>query len=234
MILYKQKTIKDSNKDIKWFLSSQILWIGESNNYYELEKTFSLCVGSIPWLWSEIDTILFYKDNLEFKEAVLKIQYPIRVKNVNFNKDNFIRINGEILKTNSNNFNCDLSGSTNYYSTDDILISFGSDMNKNENITCIYLYQDFCFLLQENKLVGWLLDNASTYLYPEKNDQYSNSQLFDNKLLTTILNLLEYSEDEIINNLLLKKQLESLNTVPQNTAQGIAVKEVIENMLTYL
>lgn len=71
-----------SNTEVRWYLTSQIVWIGKEKNYNEIEELKNTSYGSFNWLWSEADTILFNEEDLDFIGAVIKLNEPIAVKKV--------------------------------------------------------------------------------------------------------------------------------------------------------
>lgn len=75
-----------SNTDVRWYLSNQIIWIGKEKNYDEIDELINKSYGSFKWLWSDSDTILFNKEDLNFIGAVIKLNKPIIVKSGKMNK----------------------------------------------------------------------------------------------------------------------------------------------------
>ncbi|MEF7493600.1 hypothetical protein V4V34_03325 [Lysinibacillus sphaericus] len=104
-----------SNTYVRWYLSSQIIWIGKEKNYNEIEELKNISYGSFEWLWSNSDTVLFNKEDLNFIGAVIKLNEPLMVKNIKMDKVLLEEREGNIEISEERNFKCNLSDFTEYY-----------------------------------------------------------------------------------------------------------------------
>ena len=52
-----------SNRDIKWYLLDEKLWITKYYEYADVEDSIEWSIGSFNWLCEVNDTLLFNKEN---------------------------------------------------------------------------------------------------------------------------------------------------------------------------
>ncbi|RAT97934.1 hypothetical protein [Brevibacillus sp. Leaf182] len=156
-----------SNAWVRWYLSSQIVWIGKEKNYNEIEKLQNTSFGSFKWLWSDADTLLFQQDNLEFIGAVIKLNEPIIVNQDKINISLIEEKNGNIKLSENKNFNCKLSDFTEYFVEDDTILCYSEKWNRIQPSIEIKISADFSFVIQNDELMGIVLYKASWHLLPD-------------------------------------------------------------------
>lgn len=191
-----KNNIDDSH--VRWYLSSQEIWIGHEKNYEEIEESIEKSYGSFKWLFSEADTILFDKKNLKLTSSVVKVNEPI---NVTIRKLDVInRREGTIKLVDASNFNCKLGNYTTYYSYEDTLVSCRNTFKLDNQIIALDITKDFSFIIKGNELVGWILKNSSRHLIvDEMNCIDSEFQSTDFIKITLIkyLKLIEKLNEEL-------------------------------------
>lgn len=225
--------------EIRWYLSSQNIWIGKYKKYSEIEDLIPKSYGSFQWLWSGADTLLFDRDKLNLNTAILKVKEPINLNADRFNTNYTENIKSSICIKNKENFSISISDSVDYFYKDDILFSQVYDFKDVKAIKCM-ITEDFGFIIQNNLLMGWILYNASTHISPDENSiiHKRDSIPYLKEVLTDYLsivknidnNLTENEEGNLRN--LLTRLYNKVNDFSESQFQ--AIKASILNTLEYL
>ncbi|MDD1504378.1 hypothetical protein PVA17_16680 [Lysinibacillus sp. CNPSo 3705] len=231
-----------SNTDVRWYLSSQIIWIGKEKNYDEIEKLKNKSYGSFEWLWSDSDTILFNKEDLNFIGAVIKLNEPIIVKMGKMDKVLLEEREGNIKISEERNFECNLSDFTEYYIEEDNLLSYSEKWDRANLSIEVKITSDFSVLLQNNEMVGILIYNASNHLIPDVVYQVDANENIDSNLCIKLGRFFELIEkidnDDLTQHeeLELKKAFLEIyeEVLPYNELSYVALKDTIVNVVDYL
>ncbi|MFJ5562485.1 hypothetical protein [Lysinibacillus xylanilyticus] len=231
-----------SNTDVRWYLSSQIIWIGKEKNYDEIEELKNKSYGSFKWLWSDSDTILFNKEDLNFIGAVIKLNEPIMVKNRKNDKVLLEEREGNIKISEERNFECNLSDFTEYYIEEDNLLSYSEKWDRANLSIEVKITSDFSVLLQNNEMVGILIYNASNHLIPEAVYQVDANENIDSNLCIKLGRFFELIEKIDNDDLTQHEELEFKKAfleiyeqvLPYNELNYIALKETILNVVDYM
>lgn len=230
-----------SNKEVRWYLASQIVWIGMEKNYNEIEELKETSFGSFNWLWSDADTILFNQEDLGFIGAVIKLNEPIMVKKGKVVINLLEEKTGNIQISEKKNFNCKLSDFTEYYFEDDVLLSYSNNWNGTSPSIEIKLTSDFSVVLQNNEMVGILLYRASNHLLPDGMYQIVENEAINSDLcikLRSFFELLENMDDEL--NQCEESELKNAfleiyeQVLPYNEPNYIALRDTILNVVDYM
>ena len=229
------------NEEIRWYLSSQIIWIGKEKDYKEIENTKKNSYGSFDWLWSDVDTILFSKDNLEFSGAVIKLAEPINVIKTKSLNNQFEEKNGSIQLRDKKNFSSKLSHVTEYYTSEDKLVSYSEKWDKLKEVVLVNMTKNFSFVLQNDELVGFVLANASNHIISDNiykvEDRGINKPDFAQKL-SLFLELVKMMESEMpeLDESELKKSFQKIyeEILNYKGTNYIALRDTIFNVMDYM
>ncbi len=228
-----------SNLEIRWYLSS--VWIGKEKNYYEIEMLKNTSYGSFNWLWSDVDTILFDKDSLDFISAVIKLNEPIIVKrdktSIMFAEEKY----GNIKISNVGNFDCKLSDFTEYYVEEDILLSYSEKWIRTKPSIEVKVTLDFSIVLQNNEMVGIVIYKASKHLLPDSEyliDKNENTESNLCIMLGDFFQLLEKIDDDLTQHERLELKMLFLEiyeqALPYPDLQYKALRDTILNVIDYI
>ncbi|WP_342472617.1 hypothetical protein MHH70_04015 [Metasolibacillus sp. FSL H7-0170] len=231
-----------SNTDVRWYLSSQIIWIGKEKNYDEIEELKNKSYGSFEWLWSDSDTILFNKEDLNFIGAVIKLSEPIISKNGKLDKVLLEEREGNIQISEERNFKCHLSDFTEYYIEEDNLLSYSEKWDRASLSIEVKITPDFSVFLQNNEMVGILIYNAKNHLLPDAIYQVDANENIDSNLCIKLGKFFELIEridnDDLTQHeeLKLKKAFLEIyeEVLPYNELSYVALKDTIVNVVDYL
>ena len=211
------------NNDVKWYLFDEKLWITKCKDYSEIEKSILKSIGSFNWLYEINDTLLF---NMEggFETAIIDLVGKISTDTYR-QYANIIQIGkkGNIFLEEKKNNNFEFSSSIIYSEDDDALYSFPISLEK-EKLSIVFVADDFGFVIVDHDLQGWILKNASQYIYIAE----ENNQDFTPHILARYfkaLKMLEKNGDSTE----LKKMLEEDEIQKRKFFQ--AFKECIMNLL---
>ena len=81
-----------SNRDIKWYLLDEKLWITKYYEYADVEDSIEWSIGSFNWLCEVNDTLLFNKENGRFETAIIDLSEKIVIADID---DLFLSIKKE-------------------------------------------------------------------------------------------------------------------------------------------
>jgi hypothetical protein len=232
-----KNNIDDSH--VRWYLSSQEIWIGHERNYEEIEESIGKSYGSFKWLFSEADTILFDKKNLMFTSSVIKVNEPISLIEGKFEVIN--RRKGTIKLVEASNFNCELGDRTTYYSDEDILVSAKNTLKLGDEIIELGITNDFSFIVKGDELVGCILKNSSRHLIVDRINCIDSQFQSTDFIKTTLINYLKLiekldeeltsdEEEKLMNDF--KVLYEGIVTCTMEPV--IAIKESILNVLDFM
>lgn len=228
---------KIKNCHVRWYISSQLIWIGEETDYDELEERYTNSYGSFNWLYSGNDTLLFDMESLYFEAGIIKVNEPIEIIPDKKSLPNIFEGNIRISETKKFNYN--FVGNTIYYSNEDMLVCCEEYNNQNNNIIHFGLTEDFSFDIIDNKLVGWCLKNASMHILPDEmnyiNNNHENAEV-DKIILTKYLYLIEIWNADTYDEEKSKESLEELYKYAKETNSFVsrAIEESISNILDYM
>lgn len=214
------------NHDVKWYLSDEKLWITKHNEYAEIEDSIETSVGSFNWLYEMNDTVLFHKNNGKFETAIIDLSGKIKIGNI---EDALIFIKrkekGELFLAEKRNCNFEFSSLVSYVKNSDYLISLPPD-KKIQDLSILFIVDDFGFIIFDNQLEGWILKNASKHIYTTQ----ISETISDNnpELLAMYLNALNLWEEDQNNTEEFKKLLESIGT--KRDMLSLAIKDSINNI----
>lgn len=158
-----------TDKNVRWYLSDGSIWIGLEKIYKEIEEKIPESYGSFIWLNNGADTLLFDKMNALFSTGIVDVMEPINLESNVFNNDiNCVTGTIEIVKKEY----CDFifESEITYDINQDALISCPENNLRDNLIIVVKLTNDFNFIIKENKLVGWILRNASQHISVIEND----------------------------------------------------------------
>ncbi|XKO53955.1 hypothetical protein ACI2WT_14265 [Lysinibacillus fusiformis] len=231
-----------SNTYVRWYLSSQIIWIGKEKNYNEIEELKNISYGSFEWLWSNSDTVLFNKEDLNFIGAVIKLNEPLMVKNIKMDKVLLEEREGDIEISEERNFKCNLSDFTEYYIEEDNLLSYSEKWDRANLSIEVKITSDFSVFLQNNEMVGILIYNASNHLLPDEVYQVDANENIDSNLCIKLGRFFELLEKIDNDDLTQHEELELKEVfleiyeevLPYNELSYVALKDTIENVVDYL
>lgn len=231
-----------SNTYVRWYLSSQIIWIGKEKNYNEIEELKNISYGSFEWLWSNSDTVLFNKEDLNFIGAVIKLNEPLMVKNIKMDKVLLEEREGNIEISEERNFKCNLSDFTEYYIEEDNLLSYSEKWDRAKLSIEVKITSDFSVFLQNNEMVGILIYNASNHLLPDEVYQVDANENIDSNLCIKLGRFFELLEKIDNDDLTQHEELELKEVfleiyeevLPYNELSYVALKDTIENVVDYL
>lgn len=229
------------NQEIRWYLSSQTIWIGKAKDYKEINELKRTSYGSFEWLWSEADTILFNKADLQFSQAVIKLSEPINVIKEKSDIKQSQEKNGVIKVRDKKNFDCRLSCITEYYFREDKIISYSDTWDKLVPVVLVSLTGNFSFVLQNDEMVGFILENASKHIISDGIhfvEEKGAIELDFALKLSDFLELVEMMENKIpeIEESQLKKSFTKIyeEILPNEGTHYIALKDTILNVIDYM
>ncbi|PYE50929.1 hypothetical protein HUB98_15600 [Paenibacillus barcinonensis] len=241
MKLIIQNNLSNHNEEIKWYLSSQIIWIGKAKDFKEVEKLKKTSYGSFEWLWSDADTILFSKEDLSFTGAVIKLAEPIKVIKKNIDLKMIEEKNGTIKLTEKKNFNSKLSYIAEYYSREDTMISYSKTWDKLERVILVNMTGNFSFVLQNNEMVGFVLKNASKHIISDDIHMDEGIGVVESDFalqLSAFLELVEMMESDIheIEESELKKSFIRIydEILSHEGTNYVALRDTILNVIDYM
>jgi hypothetical protein len=232
-----KSNIDDSH--VRWYLSSQEIWIGQEKNYEEIEESIGKSYGSFKWLFSAADTILFDKENLKLTSSVVKVNEPINVTERKLEVINSRE--GTIKLVEASNFSCELGDCTTYYSNEDTLVSCRSMFKLDNQIIALDITKDFSFIVKGYELVGWILKNSSRHLIGDEMnciDSEIQSTDFIKITLVKYLKLIKKLNDELTSDeeekltndfKALYERIKTCTLTPV-----VAIKESILNVLDFM
>ncbi|AIQ11386.1 hypothetical protein [Paenibacillus durus] len=229
------------NEEIRWYLSSQIIWIGKAKDYKDIEELKKNSYGSFDWLWSDADTILFNKDDLKFSGAVIKLTEPINIIKEESDIKQIEVKHGSIKLREKKNFNSQLSYITEYYPREDKIISYSEKWDKLERVVLVDMTENFSFVLQNDEMVGFVLVNASKHVVSDSihfvEERGTVEPDFSLKL-SLFLELVEMMENEVaqIEETELKKLFTKIyeEILPYEGTNYIALRDTILNVIDYM
>ncbi|WCR26051.1 hypothetical protein L3476_22625 [Paenibacillus thiaminolyticus] len=230
-----------SNTEVRWYLTSQIVWIGKEKNYNEIEELRNISYGSFNWLWSDADTILFNQEGLDFIGAVIKLNEPIMVKRGKIDIKPLEEKVGNIKISEKGNFHCRVSDFTEYYFEDDILLSYSDKWNGTSPSIEIKLTSDFSAVLQNNEMMGIVIYNASKHLLPDGMHQVVENEAVNSDIcikLCSFFELLEKMDDDL--DQYEESELKSAfmeiyeQVLPYDKPSYIALRDTIINVVDYI
>lgn len=226
-ILVKEQKSQLDNSCIRWYLSEEKLWITMLREYEEVENSIRDSIGSFNWLYEVNDTILFRKEDGRFETAIIDLSGKI---NLNIIDSSFMGKydiqKGNLFFAEKTNVNFEFPQSINYIENKNCLISL-PDMLNIENLLVLFILDDFGFIVINNQLSGWILKNASKYIYItgiQKTVYLNNHHLLGDYFRA--LNIWEKDNDNII---ALKELLEIVEM--KKDIISVAIKECIMNII---
>lgn len=164
------KTINNTSsnfedKDIKWYLFDEQLWITKYQEYYQIEESIDKSIGSFNWLYEVNDTVLFDRKKGSFETAIIdlsekiKISYSKRISNCSsdWNK-------GIVFICDKTNQTFEFPQVVFYSEYYDCLYALPEEIKKQQ-YSIVYIANNFGFVIVENQLKGWILRNASKHIY---------------------------------------------------------------------
>ena len=213
-----------SNHDIKWYLFDEKLWITKYNEYADVEKSIERSKGSFNWLYEINDTVLFNNETGEFETAIIDMSGKIKTGDL----DDFLisikrKEKGGLFLAEKTYCDFEFSSLITYSKNSDCLISLPEKLTI-EDLSILFIVDDFGFIVMNNQLEGWILKNASKYIYIYEKISDNNPELLARYL--NALNLWEVNDDDTEE---LKKLLESIKT--KNDFFSLAIKDSIMNIL---
>lgn len=214
------------NHDVKWYLPDEQLWVTKYNEYAEIEDSIETSVGSFNWLYELNDTILFHKNDGKFETAIIDLSGKIKIGNT---EDVLISIKrkekGELFLAEKRNCNFEFSPFVTYVKNSDYLSSLPPD-KEIQDLSILFIVDDFGFIIFDNQLEGWILKNASRHIHTTQ----INETISDNnpELLAMYLNALNLLEKDQSNTEELKKLLESIRT--KRDMLSLAIRDSINNI----
>lgn len=215
------------NKNVKWYLCDQQLWITKYNEYADVERSIERSVGSFNWLYEINDTVLFNKTDGKFETAIIDLPEKIFIRNM---KNIFTIIentqNGDLYLKYKKNCDFKFPNSVTYDKDCDFLGTYPENLDKRK-CQIIFMTEDFGFFTVDQRLEGWILKNASNHVCTSKSNegkQVANPNLLEKYFIA--LNIWEENEND-------KKELENIleNVVTNNDTLSLAIKECIINIL---
>ncbi len=212
------------NHDIKWYLFDEKLWITKYNEYADIEKSIERSIGSFNWLYEINDTVLFNKKTGEFETAIIDMSGKIKTGDL----DDFLssikrKEKGELFLVEKTYCDFKFSSLITYAKNSDYLISLPKKL-KIEDLSILFIVEDFGFIVMNNQLEGWVLKNASKYIHICEKISDNNPELL--AMYLNALNLWEENEDDTEE---LKQLLESIKT--NKDTFSLAIKDNIMNIL---
>ncbi|MCP1226634.1 hypothetical protein [Sebaldella sp. S0638] len=158
-----------TDKNVRWYLSDGSIWIGLEKTYKEIEKRIPESYGSFIWLNNGADTLLFDKMNALFSTGLLNVIEPINLESSVFNND-IDCVTGTIEIVKKEYCYLTFESEITYDINQDALISCPENNLRDNSIIVVKLTNDFNFIVKENKLVGWILRNASQHIRVAENN----------------------------------------------------------------
>lgn len=212
------------NHDIKWYLFDEKLWITKHNEYADIEKSIERSMGSFNWLYEINDTVLFNKENGEFETVIIDMSGKIKTGDL----DDFLisikrKEKGDLFLVEKTYCDFEFSSLITYAKNSDYLISLPEKL-KIEELSILFIVDDFGFIVMNNQLEGWVLKNASKYIYICEKISDNNPDLL--AMYLNALNLWEANEDDTEE---LKKLLESIKT--KKDTFSLAIRDNLINIL---
>lgn len=222
------------SKDIKWYLSDESLWITKHKEYAEIEERIGTSVvGSFNWLYKVNATVLFNRENGQFETAIIDLKeiHTSTLEEVYLPAKN--KQIGNLFFEDKDHCNFEFPSPAIYIKDQDALISLPVNLKEKEYLI-LFIVEDFGFVICDHQLEGWILKNASNYVFPSHIDisiseeieivPNNNQELLENYL--NVLNRWMIEEEDTV-------ELKNLmNTVTnRKDAIGLAVWECIRNIL---
>lgn len=228
-VLIKEQISNLSSDDIQWYLSDEKLWITTYKEYLDIERNIKNSVGSFNWLYEVNDTVLFNKNDKRLETVIIDLSGKIITSDfensiIDFQNEK----KGEIFFAEDKNCILEFPSPVKYIKNFDCLIAFPEKLKKKK-VSVTFAADDFGFIIFNNQLEGWVLKNASYYIYPlqgMRNNFNDASNILYNYF--SALNLWEENENNIIE---LTNLLEVVKV--RNDSVSLAVKECIDNILQY-
>jgi len=229
------------NTEVRWYISSQVIWIGKEKNYYEIEDLINESYGSFKWLWSDDDTLVFNQDDLNFIGAVIKLNEPIVVKRDKFDAHITEEKCGNLEISERKNFNCKLSDFTEYHVEDDILLSYSKEWDVTNSTIEVKITSDFSIIIQNKEMMGIIIYKASTHLLPDGIHQIGINEDTKSDLCLKLANffeLLKKMDDDLSSHD--ESELKSAfleiheQILPFDEPNYIALRDTVWNVVDYL
>ena len=165
-IYISDNSINLIESDIKWYLFDEQIWITKYDDYNQIEKAIKESVGSFNWLYDINDTLLFDKNDGCFTNGIIKLSDTIKISN--FMKDGLLSkhkvINGNIMLRERDNFNYTFSDNVVYSVNNNCLFSYDYE-ERFINAYIVHLTKDFSFVIDDNRLKGWILMNPLNHIF---------------------------------------------------------------------
>ncbi|MBP1044985.1 hypothetical protein I6N96_01745 [Enterococcus sp. BWM-S5] len=180
------------NHQVRWYPSSQEIWIGTVVDYKEIETKIATSFGSFRWLLSDVDTLLFDKNSLQLTTAIIKVSEPIKILESSSKLfSNIEEKKGSVELCNSENFSSEI-GNFSYYSTlEDILISCKElPSTGDEKVVFLEISIDTSFIIKDSEIIGIVLKNASLHLLPSELSNISMDYKKNNERQKILINYL--------------------------------------------
>lgn len=227
-VLIKKQHSNLCNKDIKWHLSDQSLWITKYNEYADIEESIGESVGSFNWLYPINDTMLFNGEDGRFETAIIDLIGGIHIgtlEEMYLPMKNIQR--GDLFFAEEKEY-CDFEFPCPvvYRKEKDDLISYPAGLEEKE-ILILFIVDDFGFFIHNNQLVGWILKNASNHVCTSQETEIVSEHNPDLlKKYIDALNLWQEDEENIT-------ELKSLMNVvaKRKDVLSLAIWESIQNIL---
>ncbi|GAA4027322.1 hypothetical protein GCM10022409_09100 [Hymenobacter glaciei] len=148
-----------------WNLADWSLWAGHFQNGDDLEALASSSFGSSDWLWDGADTALFSKQTRMLLAIALKVPDVVQLAGRNFQAVVCTKYQGQLLLHTAHNFSLARCQSSIYNSVDDEL--FLVNVKKADSFEydfSLQIFENVCILFNNHAHVGWMLQQASSYL----------------------------------------------------------------------
>ena len=152
------------NNVVKWFLFDEQLWITKYNDYSQIENIVDKMVGSYNWLYDANDTLLFENTDGRFNTAIIRLSGIVDNDDTDSKctfdneEEGILFLNEKIVQ------DYEFPQKVIYSEATDLLYAIPDDC-AYKRISTLFITEDFGFVITDNQLIGWILKNATQYIY---------------------------------------------------------------------
>jgi len=216
---------KDSISKIRWMIDGNELWVGRFEDRLHLEKLIGSSFGSISFLWSEDDMVLFSKETGRL--SYMAISVPDINIETHFQLPIKSSTKGNIQFANSlQNFSIESRTSAYYFVDDDLLLACNVHypILLGYVLNVVRLSEDFCMIFNDatGDYLGWSLDQPQLYLSDGENIKKNDPSI--KKVLVDYFDIIGGREAEEFAKLEIKERIaQKITALAENPNEDIKI-----------
>lgn len=213
--------ISNSNNNhfvTEWNLMNRVITLHkEDSGIRDQNEISNNTFGSSEWLWDEADVFRF--DNITKKPISLKFKLPYSTEFTDLSVNNLSENVITLIPSEFKDFPSQSSESACYNPEMDQLFCFYSQTSKFEESTFFALNRNLQFIVEQTKIIGWVLNKASECVGTSEHSKefnLENKSLLKDYLGLCNENTFELMEDESNSVKLKLKNLKQLVSSQKN------------------